>query len=488
MRVRLAVEAGEFRLGLDGLRQGDISLLGVSPVCNHPRPHRPQREARVKKAPILFAVVLAASSGRAVLPPPRALDHVLPAHPSRLVVKFRSTVTACAHCLLAEGIPFKTVTGRDSLDRLNRALGIRDAYPLFLQEHELDADRRAAYRHRIDGGLARFPARAGRIPKGATVPDLSNVYVLDLPSGSDVAAAAARYAADPDVIYAQPDYVVQATFTPNDPFFSSTGSWGQSYPDLWGLHTSHADLGWDTAHGVGTVVAVIDTGVDPSHPDLAANMWTNPGEIPGNGIDDDGNGFIDDGVGWDFVDNDATPMDLFGHGTHVAGTAAGVGNNGLGVVGMAWGAKIMAVRGLDANGSGYVSGLAQAIEYAAENGADVLNNSWGGFGISQVLVDAVNTATGLGAVVVAAAGNSSSDVDDFEPAGIPGVIAVSAGDPNGGIAGFSNHGTRCRSRRPVSTCSRRGAPCPPSTSSGRVWGRATSGSRAPAWPAPTRWA
>src|SRR5207249_1017693 len=129
-----------------------------------------------------------------------------------------------------------------------------------------------------------------------------------------------------------------------------------------------------------------------------------------------------------------------------------------------------------------------AIEYAAENGADVLNNSWGGFGISQVLVDAVNTATGLGAVVVAAAGNSSSDVDDFEPAGIPGVIAVSAGDPNGGIAGFSNHGTRCRSRRPVSTCSRRGAPCPPSTSSGRVWGRATSGSRAPAWPAPTRWA
>src|SRR5205823_4313371 len=160
VRVRLAVEAGEFRLGLDGLRQGDISLLGVSPVCNHPRPHRPQREARVKKAPILFAVVLAASSGRAVLPPPRALDHVL-----------------------------------------------------------------AAHRHRIDGGLARFPARAGRIPKGATVPDLSNVYVLDLPSGSDVAAAAARYAADPDVIYAQPDYVVQATFTPNDPFFSSTGSW-----------------------------------------------------------------------------------------------------------------------------------------------------------------------------------------------------------------------------------------------------------------------
>ena len=394
----------------------------------------------MKKVPFLLAAVLAVSSARTALPTPRVLDQVLPAHPTRLIVKFRSSVTTCARCLVAEGLPFKSATGRDSLDRLNRSFGVREAHPLFLRDHELDADRKTTYRQRIDVVLGKYPARSARIPKGAAVPDLSNVYVLELPAGTDVAAAAARYAADPEVVYAQPDYVVQTTFTPNDPYFSSSGTWGQGYGDLWGLHASNADQGWDLAHGSGTVVAVIDTGVDPNHPDLAANIWSNPGEIPGNGIDDDGNGFIDDVAGWDFVQDDANPMDLHGHGTHVAGTAAAVGSNNVGVVGMAWGAKIMPVRGLDANGSGFTSDLAQAIEYAAENGADVLNNSWGGFGISQVLVDAVAMANGLGAVVVAAAGNSAASVDNFEPAGIEGVIAVGAISPNGQIASFSNHG------------------------------------------------
>src|SRR6266704_2797743 len=210
-------------------------------------------------------------------------------------------------------------------------------------------------------------------PRKLAVSPIDHWRLVKFAPGVDIEKVRARLLKNPHIEQVEYNYKVSISLTPNDPM----------YPQLWGLNnigqtggTVDADIdapeAWDVQTGSqDVVVAVIDTGVDYNHPDLAANMWTNPGEIPGNGIDDDGNGFIDDVVGWDFVDNDAAPMDMFGHGTHVAGTAAGVGNNGAGVVGMAWGAKIMAVRGLDANGSGYVSGLAQAIEYAAENGADV---------------------------------------------------------------------------------------------------------------------
>jgi subtilisin family serine protease len=227
---------------------------------------------------------------------------------------------------------------------------------------------------------------------------------------------------------------------PNDPFLASSGTWGQPYADLWGLHKVGAPAGWDTAIGSGAVVGVVDTGVDRTHPDLAANIWTNPGEIPGNGVDDDGNGFVDDVNGWDFADDDNNPDDDHFHGTHCAGTVAAVGNNGSGVVGLAWGARIMAVRGLGTNGGGTSDRLAAAVVYAAENGADVISNSWGGFGISQVMVDAMATARGLGAVVVAAAGNDAGPVDGFEPADIPGVIAVGASNYQDQIAPFSNFG------------------------------------------------
>src|SRR5207248_7768408 len=113
------------------------------------------------------------------------------------------------------------------------------------------------------------------------------------------------------------------------------------------------------------------------HPDIAANVWTNSDEIPGNGIDDDHNGFVDDTRGWDFGNGDNDPTDFFGHGTHVAGTIAAVGNNGVGVVGVAPKARIMPVKGFDDSGSGNSANLARAIIYAADNGADVLNNSWG---------------------------------------------------------------------------------------------------------------
>ena len=369
-----------------------------------------------------------------------------PARPGRLLVKYRARVSACAHCLLAQGIPFASVTGTDSLDRLNRQLGVRAARALFFDGHAATGSRTAAYAATIDAVRAQFPQRSARVTTGATAPDLSNVFVLDVPRGVDIERAAARYAADPDVEYAHPDYRVQVSVTPDDPYFSSSGTWNQPYPDLWGLHLTQADSAWDTAIGTGTVVAVIDTGVDSNHPDIAANMWTNPGEIPNDGIDNDNNGFVDDVHGWDFVDNNNTPNDLFGHGTHVAGTVAAVGNNQRGVVGMAWGARVMAVRGLDAKGVGYTSDLAQAVLYAAQNGADVLNNSWGGFsfnlalGYQSALRDAVDTASSLGVVIVASAGNSSGSVDYVEPAGFPDVIAVGATSYTDTVASFSNHG------------------------------------------------
>jgi subtilisin family serine protease len=368
---------------------------------------------------------------------------LLYAHPTHLIVKYRPTVNACTDCFLTRSLPSASATDSASLNRLNVELGVRRARPLFLEEHGGTTERRGTYAASVEAARQRFPSRSARAQANASVPDLSNVFVLDLPAGADVAAAARRYAADPDVEYAQPDYRRQAAdepVVPDDPFYSSSGSWGQSYADLWGLHITQAGWAWNTSIGAGVVVAVIDTGVDYNHPDLATNMWTNPGEIPGNHSDDDNNGFVDDVYGWDFVQNDNKPYDVNGHGTHVAGTVAAIGDNNLGVVGMAWGARIMAVRGFNAQGMGYDSNLAKAIVYAAQNGADVLNNSWGGAGRSSVLEDAVATATGLGAVVIAAAGNSGtciSSADNTTPANIPDVIAVGATQPDDTWAPFS---------------------------------------------------
>ena len=371
----------------------------------------------------------------------------VPSAPGRLIVKYRANVNACVNCLLAKGISFATVTGTNSLDRLNRGLGVRGARPLAFGSAGLKGSRSAAYFNRLASIRARFPARTARAPENAAVPDLSNLYVLDLPRDTDVGLAAALYAADPNVEYAQPDYELKASLTPDDPFYSSSGTWQQTYGDLWGLHITDAGTAWDTSTGAGIVVAIIDTGIDYDHPDIVANMWTNPNEIPGNGIDDDGNGFVDDVFGWNFVSNTNDPMDDFGHGTHVAGTVAAVGDNGIGVVGMAFGARVMAVKGLDQRGVGYTSQLASAVLYAAENGADVLNNSWGGFsfnlatGQNSALRDAVETASALGVVVVASAGNAATNVNYQEPAGYPTVIAVGASDYLDERASFSNVGT-----------------------------------------------
>jgi subtilisin family serine protease len=266
-----------------------------------------------------------------------------------------------------------------------------------------------------------------------------------------VETALEHYRKNPDVAYAEPNYIryLRAT-TPNDPFFSN----------LWGLHntgqsvngtfgTSGADIhgpeAWDVARGSNTfVIAVIDTGVDYNHPDLSGNIWVNPGEVVGNGLDDDHNSHVDDIRGWDFVDDDNDPMDVHGHGTHVSGTIAAVGNNNIGVTGVCWQAKIMPVRALDAFGSGTDANIIAAIGYAVSMGAKVINASFGGPDYAQGLYDAVANANAAGVLFVAAAGNDGTNNDTIPsyPASfnLPNIISVAATNQNDQLSDFSNYG------------------------------------------------
>jgi subtilisin family serine protease len=276
-------------------------------------------------------------------------------------------------------------------------------------------------------------------------------------------ALAAQLQNEPDVEYAELNLIMRTQAAPNDPHYSSSGAWGQPFRDLWGLEKISAEAAWDTTRGENVVVAVIDTGVDYSHEDIAANIRLNPGETGSdgagrdrktNGVDDDRNGFVDDWRGWDFVTDDGAaedndPMDDHGHGTHVAGTIAAVSGNGLGIVGVAPAARVMALKGLDRFGFGTTENLSKAILYAADNGARVINASWGSFVRSpvQTFVESISYAHDTkGVVFVAAAGNSAADVGDqgrgFSPANIRDAIAVSAFDNTDTRAYFSNFGLK----------------------------------------------
>ncbi|MCA2506080.1 S8 family serine peptidase [Microcystis sp. M62BS1] len=281
---------------------------------------------------------------------------------------------------------------------------------------------------------------------------LTGAQVWKLSGSLSVEKILAKYRSNPIFEYIQPDYIrtlgtisTQATF-PNDPSFNQ----------LWGLHntgqnggTPDADIdapeAWDIQTGnPNLVIGVIDTGVDYNHPDLAGNIWTNPGEIAGDGIDNDGNGYIDDIHGWDFAYNDNDPSDVHGHGTHVSGTIAGKGNNGVGVTGVAWNAKIMPLKFLNDQGSGSTSNAILAINYATAKGVKLTNNSWGGGVYSQALYDAINAAGQAGALFIAAAGNDAKNTDTSPsyPASydLPNIISVASTTRTDALSSFSNYG------------------------------------------------
>jgi subtilisin family serine protease len=370
--------------------------------------------------------------------------------PGRLLVKFDAAVSEPLDLAAARGRSLGAAVGTPALDALGRTYGLRGIRPLRASDAALPTlaarrDAQAARRARSASRRAsRGRARGSASATPAPAPDFTSVYVLEISPWLDPERAAREYAAQPGVAWSEPVRKAEAQLVPNDPFFASNGSWGQPFDDLWGLQRLDAAAAWDVARGAGVVVAVVDTGLDALHPDIQANVWANPLEIPGNLVDDDLNGYVDDVAGYDFANDDADPFDDNGHGTHVAGTVAATGDNGLGVVGVAFESRIMALKGLRADGGGTVDDLALAILYAADNGADVINASWGGFGSSQLIDDAIEAADAAGVVFVAAAGNSNVDLVQFPffPASNARAITVSALDHLDQRASFSNFGPR----------------------------------------------
>ncbi|MEZ4743716.1 MAG: S8 family peptidase [Bdellovibrionota bacterium] len=252
-----------------------------------------------------------------------------------------------------------------------------------------------------------------------------------------------KLSAMPEVEYIVPNIKLHMFDTPNDPKFS----------EQWALTKVNAPQAWDTNVGSrNVVVAVIDTGIDWHHADLSDNIWTNPGEIPGNNIDDDNNGFVDDVHGWDFNAGDNDPMDETsqqnpGHGTHCAGIVGGVGNNNTGISGMSQEITIMPVRFLGANGSGDLMAGAKAVDYAVSNGAHIISASWGAaVQESQIkpILEAIERADQAGVIFVAAAANDgkNNDTRAVFPANSKSanVISVAASDPQDGKPSWSNYG------------------------------------------------
>ncbi|MGB9081028.1 MAG: S8 family serine peptidase [Desulfuromonadaceae bacterium] len=247
---------------------------------------------------------------------------------------------------------------------------------------------------------------------------------VEIRSGQSVQDAITAFEADPDVAYAEPNYVFHTMVVPYDPY------WG----NLWGMVKISTPAAWDNGTGSqAVVIGTIDTGVDYTHPDLSANIWTG----------------TDGSHGYNAIAGTYDPKDDNGHGTHVAGTIGAVGNNGVGVAGVNWSVKIMACKFLNARGSGYTTDAVECLNYfrvqrAAGVNIIATNNSWGGGGYSQALYDVINAERDM--LFIAAAGNSGTDNDTTAsyPASydLPNVVAVAATDSNDLLASWSQYGRR----------------------------------------------
>ena len=271
------------------------------------------------------------------------------------------------------------------------------------------------------------------------------LYRLHLPEATLEAVPAALASLDKttgSVVSAEPDFIRQGLLVPNDPKYLDGTLWGLNQgndadidaPEAWDVRTAAS----------GIVVAVIDTGIRYTHQDLAANAWTNPGEIAGDRIDNDGNGYVDDVRGIDAYNRDGDPMDDQGHGTHCAGTIGATGNNGIGLTGVAWGVRLMALKFLSSTGSGADSDAVTCIDYARLKGAKVLSCSWGGGGAGTSLQAAIERARTAGILMVAAAGNESNnnDLNPSYPASYPhdNIISVASTTSTDALSSFSNYG------------------------------------------------
>ncbi len=289
-----------------------------------------------------------------------------------------------------------------------------------------------------DGNRATLNQRARALGEGgpeAVIAPLDGV-VLRVPVGQEEQVAR-RLAARSDVAYAIPIPKAHILEIPNDPGFTYQ----------WALTQINAPAAWDVVTcSSRMVVAVVDTGIDLSHPDLASVVWTNPREIPNNGLDDDGNGEVDDVHGWHYYTDDSgvslednNVQDDNGHGTHVSGIIAAATNNNVGIAGLAWGATIMPVKVVDSTGNAYWDDVIKGIMYATDNGARIINLSLGGPDAFAPLEEALAYAREHGVLVVAAAGNDGSSTVLY-PAAYPEAMAVAATDSSDQRASFSDYG------------------------------------------------
>ena len=436
-------------------------------------------DTSVRLSSVLLLLSLIPWPGRAVAPAaPSAADAaaVLAARaqesrlprivPGQVLVQLRDSVTLGAEALFRRGGSFRNATAdrSSSLDVLFRELTVRAVRPVFRKEEEvlvpvIELRRRDAEAARE--AMLGSPERSRRVRGPAQVPELFHVYLLELGPGVDPAAAADALGRDPHVVYAEPNRVsfTQAAL-PNDPLIDPrrlgtfhVGTWWQHYADLWGVQ----QIGWGEVWsgqktlwrdarrrgGGGITVAVVDTGADVLHPDLAANVWRDAQGHPGRDVVHVPPAFWEQAAkngfgrasGEDYRTPDNDPADKVGHGTHVAGTIAAVANNREGIAGVAWGSRLMPVRAGFAlrdvfndtvGGALLDDNIAAGIRWAAEHGADVINMSFGRLGESRTVSLALDRAHALGVALVASAGNSAADVKDFFPASSRHVVSVAA--------------------------------------------------------------
>lgn len=307
--------------------------------------------------------------------------------------------------------------------------------PASLSALSLTTSRRFLVKLNANPALASVTALAAAEGAEGVAPGLLLVKTEQATSAAELAARFPDGAVD----YVEPDTLVSADFVSDDPELAKQ----------WAHEVVHSAEAWDLNRGsTDVVVAILDSGVDYTHPDLAANLWKNPEEIADNGIDDDGDGYVDDVFGWNFVADNNQPQadDKSTHGTHVAGTVGAVGDNGVGISGHSPRVKLMALKFLGSNGSGYKSDAIRGIDYAIRHGAKIINNSWGSSERSQALADAIERARVAGILFVAAAGNSGLSNDRFAhyPSNYPhdNIVRVAASDKGDKLASFSNYGTK----------------------------------------------
>ncbi|MGB7062106.1 MAG: S8 family serine peptidase [Candidatus Zixiibacteriota bacterium] len=352
--------------------------------------------------------------------------------PDRLIIKLKPEADERISLQKVRG---KVVTGLAALDSLHHRFDVKEQEKLF----------------------AEFRLTALRSDK------FSSVYLLQVPDGTDLIEMKSEYEGRPEVEYAELDCMFQLFEEPNDPLFSHQwylNNTGQGYLGVNRIPGNYNDT-QVIRYGTGDadidaleaferddertvpLVGIIDTGLDLDHPDLANHVWTNPGEIPDNGRDDDHNGFVDDFYGWDFsgntaesIEEDNDPTDYYGHGTHCAGIVAGAGDNGIGISGVSTPCKIMAIKSFP---NALFSLSAKSIVYAADMGCDVINMSWGGPLPSRVIEDALDYAVDRGVLPIAAAGNSGGE-DRFYPASLPQAFSVGASNSDDEVTHFSTYG------------------------------------------------